>query len=332
MCKGTVSVIIPIYNVEKYLSACVDSVLGQTYQALQIILVDDGSTDASGGICDGYTGKDPRIQVIHKENGGLSDARNCGLLSASGKYITFFDSDDWVERDTLMIAYNQMSEQTADLIIWGYAADFVDDQEQVQARRDNAVLGICDKNGDTSVLIQKNALGISGYAWNKLYRTDIIKENGILFEKGISMVEDILFNSLYFCQCEKIKFIDYIGTHYIQRNRVTLGNKRYDNVWELKLAACAARENILKHFNMATKQVERIMSHFYFTALESAVFNIVNEKEVSRRTKLGRLDEFLASEKAREVRGRIKALPLKKRLSMLMINLRMVNLLMMFHK
>ena len=104
--KPLISVIVPVYNVEKYLARCVDSILAQTYSHLEIILVDDGSQDDSGKICDEYAAKDARIQVIHKENGGLSSARNAGIDAAKGEYLAFVDSDDWIEPD----AYDRMME------------------------------------------------------------------------------------------------------------------------------------------------------------------------------------------------------------------------------
>ena len=100
MNRAKISVIVPVYNVESYLARCVDSILAQTYQNLEIILVNDGSRDASGSICDAYAQKDSRITVIHKENGGLSSARNAGIDAASGEYLTFVDSDDWIEPQT----------------------------------------------------------------------------------------------------------------------------------------------------------------------------------------------------------------------------------------
>ena len=95
-----ISVIVPVYNVEEYLPRCVDSLLSQTYEKLEIILVDDGTKDASDKICDAYAARDPRVKVIHKENGGLSSARNAGIDIASGEYLAFVDSDDWIEPDT----------------------------------------------------------------------------------------------------------------------------------------------------------------------------------------------------------------------------------------
>ena len=98
MNEELISIIVPVYNVEEYLKECIDSIINQTYKRIEIILVDDGSTDKSGKICDDYAKIDKRIKVVHKENGGLSDARNVGISVSSGKYIAFVDSDDWVEK------------------------------------------------------------------------------------------------------------------------------------------------------------------------------------------------------------------------------------------
>ena len=113
-----ISVIIPVYNVEKYLKRCLDSVINQTYKNLEIILIDDGSTDKSGNICDEYAAKDKRIIVIHKENGGLSDARNKGLDICTGDYISFIDSDDWIENGFYEYVVNNVKDN--DLLIFDY--------------------------------------------------------------------------------------------------------------------------------------------------------------------------------------------------------------------
>ena len=110
-----VSIIVPVYKVEQYLSRCVDSILQQSYSNLEIILVDDGSPDSCGMICDEYQKKDSRVQVIHKSNGGLSDARNYGIEAAQGKYLAFVDSDDWLDFDMIDILYRVLTSQGADI-------------------------------------------------------------------------------------------------------------------------------------------------------------------------------------------------------------------------
>ena len=114
-----ISVIVPVYNVEKYLPRCVDSILSQTYENLEILLVDDGAKDSSGRICDEYAGKDPRVRVIHKENGGLSSARNAGIDAATGEYLAFVDSDDWIEPETYAHMLKLMEKYGAKLVCAG---------------------------------------------------------------------------------------------------------------------------------------------------------------------------------------------------------------------
>lgn len=111
-----VTIIVPVYNVEKYLRRCVDSLLSQTYSNIEIILVDDGSPDGSPDICDEYAQKESSIKVVHKKNGGLSSARNAGIEAASGDYLTFVDSDDWIASDTIQYSLNKMKEHSADVI------------------------------------------------------------------------------------------------------------------------------------------------------------------------------------------------------------------------
>lgn len=119
MDRETISVIVPVYNVEKYLSRCVDSILNQTYSDLEVILVDDGSKDASGSICDAYAAKDSRIRVIHKENGGLSSARNAGIDAATGAYLAFVDSDDWIEPETYSWLLEQLHRHKVKMVCAG---------------------------------------------------------------------------------------------------------------------------------------------------------------------------------------------------------------------
>ena len=120
-----ISLIVPIYNVELYLSQCVESILIQTYTNLEVILVDDGSTDNCGKICDDYRNIDSRIIVIHKQNGGLSDARNTGIEIATGNYLCFIDSDDWIEPDMIEFLYNNLVNYDADLYMCDYFISYV---------------------------------------------------------------------------------------------------------------------------------------------------------------------------------------------------------------
>ncbi|HFD6724085.1 TPA: glycosyltransferase family 2 protein, partial [Enterococcus faecium] len=126
-----VSVIVPIYNVEKYLRKCVDSLLSQTLKEIEIVLVDDGSPDASGEIADEYQKKYSNVKTIHRENGGLGPARNTGIENATGEYVAFLDSDDWVESDMYEKLYLVASKENADIVVSGHC-DFANDKAMVK--------------------------------------------------------------------------------------------------------------------------------------------------------------------------------------------------------
>ena len=142
MCK--ISIIIPIYNSEKYLTHCLDSILKQTYQDFEVILVNDGSTDNSAKICDNYTITDARFKVIHKQNQGVSIARNTGISYAKGEYISFIDSDDWIENDYLKNMIN-VADSSSDIIISGAICDYTDKQSKKLSVKDNN-FNISDSN------------------------------------------------------------------------------------------------------------------------------------------------------------------------------------------
>ena len=140
--EGKISVIVPIYKVENYLNRCVESIRKQTYRNLEIILVDDGSPDACGEMCDRYAQEDSRIRVIHKENGGLSDARNAGIEVAAGEYIAFIDSDDWIDDKMYEVLYHTLLKYDADIAECSYRNLFGDSHiEEISEKFNIPVLG-----------------------------------------------------------------------------------------------------------------------------------------------------------------------------------------------
>lgn len=268
--KGLMSVVVPVYNVENYLDRCVESILSQTYKDIEVILVDDGSTDSSGEICDKWKLMDDRVRVVHKLNGGLSDARNAGMEEAKGQYICFFDSDDWVESDILEKAYSVAAE--AEVIVWGFRKDFVDLNGQIEdsilVSPPDYKIQKCEANCD--FLLNRSMMALVGYAWNKLYRLDFIRQHGFRFVKGVSLVEDILFNAPIFCNASCVRLIAACGNHYIQRSRETLGSIFYPDYFDLKQEACRAREDILRTYGVSIEAIKKYMSGEYFAGLKSS--------------------------------------------------------------
>lgn len=172
-----ISVVLPIYNVEKYLEKCMESVLNQTYKNLEIILVDDGSKDNCPKICDDYAKKDARVKVVHKENGGLSDARNAGIRVANGEYITFIDSDDYVDKDYVEFLYNNIEKNNADIAIGSHRVLYDSGKIIEKATHENSVL---EPKKVLERILYDDGIDVS--AWGKLYKISLFED--IKFPKG----------------------------------------------------------------------------------------------------------------------------------------------------
>lgn len=217
-----VSIIMPTYNVEAYVGRAIDSVLNQTYQNWELIVVNDGSPDDSCKVVMEYVQKDRRIRLVDKENGGLSDARNYGLQYASGKFVHFFDSDDWIELDF----YSRLVpivKGNFDFVISGYSVDEVDSKENLKRRISKNCPTIEFPLADVDKYIDR-LLPFLDFAWNKLYRLEFLRKNGLAFQKGLSRVEDCEFFSRVMECNPKFCTVDYVGYHYMVRPRKTLSN------------------------------------------------------------------------------------------------------------
>ncbi len=213
MSSEKISIVIPVYRVEAYIHRCVDSVLSQTYENLEIILVDDGSDDTCPSICDEYAAKDDRIKVIHKKNGGLSDARNAGMQIATGEWISFIDSDDWVE-PTMYEKLLDIACSTGTQISSGGVIDEIlnnDGSIDVKKNEFNGTVTITTAIKEEAI---KNFLTNSWAAWGKIYKRSLF--DGILFPVGeINEDEAIALHLLN--KCEKVSYTNESFYHYIRR-------------------------------------------------------------------------------------------------------------------
>lgn len=212
-----ISVIVPVYNAEKYLHRCIDSILAQTFTDFGLLLIDDGSPDLSGNICDEYAQKDNRVRVFHQKNGGVSSARNLGIDNASGKWIAFVDSDDVVDNSYLeSMLPHEIPVNT--LIMASYA--------NVGIPQRHLPKGFYQKDGMVRNVMENHLLNLSG-PYAKLYNLDIIKKNRIRFPEGIHMGEDGIFIIRYLNSIENILFVD--ETHYfINTTAGSLSSRYYD--------------------------------------------------------------------------------------------------------
>ena len=193
-----ISVIVPVYKAEAYLHRCVDSLLAQTFQDFEVLLIDDGSPDRSGEICDEYAQKDSRIRVFHKENGGVSSARNLGLDNARGEWVTFVDSDDYV-KPSYLFDFGQ-TECDADFYMQGYQKICVGGKSQEKHFSVSKVqvvpLGVAYFEGESKVIIN--------YILGKLIKLDIVRKNDLYFDVSLSFGEDHLFFLAYLTYIQKI--------------------------------------------------------------------------------------------------------------------------------
>lgn len=206
-----ISVIVPVYNVSKYLRKCIDSILSQTYTNLEIILINDGSTDNCHEICDYYAGMDKRIKVIHKKNGGLSSARNCGLQIATGEYIGFVDSDDYINPSMYELLYCNLISSSADLSMCGYYHTYTDN-EISNSNKINKII-VTDAKGALEILLKGKLSTIM--AWNKLYKKDIFES--LVFPVGKTM-EDAFIIVEIISFCKKVVVDTSPQYHYVHRS------------------------------------------------------------------------------------------------------------------
>lgn len=238
-----VSIIVPIYNIEKYIGKCVDSICKQTYKNIEVILVDDGSVDNSGKICDEYAVADSRIIVLHKENGGLSQARNSGIDIAAGKYIMFVDGDDWIDSVTVEKAVAASEEKDADLTMWNYYREYLKKSipriifgsvERTFSEADIKVLRrrIIGPIGDE--LKNPSELYTFSTAWGKLYKKEIIDNHSLAFvdHSLIGSSEDILFNIQFFAFAKKAVYLNDVFYHYRKDNESSITNKYNHAAWD----------------------------------------------------------------------------------------------------
>ena len=208
-----ISVIVPVYKTEGLLDRCVESIVGQTYKNLEIILVDDGSPDNCPAMCDEWAEKDSRIRVIHKENGGLCSARNAGMDIATGDYLGFVDSDDCIEPDMYQLLVENAVSTQADISRCGIFVDEESRENGICVDCEYAKRTVIDRHTFVNGLVQGGH--VRGVVWNKIYRADAVKE--IRFDKQDGASEDILFNDRVSANISTCVCMDEPKYHYIRR-------------------------------------------------------------------------------------------------------------------
>lgn len=247
--KELISVIVPVYNVVPYLSKCVESICGQSFSDLEIILVDDGSTDCSGTICDEWGRRDPRIRVIHKKNGGLSDARNAGIDIAAGQWLMFIDSDDTITPDTVEQLYRAAAAHDCQIAVCNMVRIY-DDAETEPFYNPVSELTVWDGLQRFETLKQPSAC-------NKLFRADLFRE--VRFPKGIYYEDTFVYHILAH-RANRIALTGHDGYYYLSRRESILGQPTYTDRYFDFIEAVHARMTYLLEQKVAGYGEEACLS------------------------------------------------------------------------
>ena len=285
-----ISVIVPVYNTEKYLRRCVDSILAQTFTDFELLLIDDGSTDSSGAICDEYAQKDSRVRVFHKENGGVSSARNLGLDNATSEWITFVDSDDWISDSFLANLYITEIDEV-DIVI-SYA-NYVGNVGK--PNYENYIEGK-HKIELVESLFLKNDLAWQTSPWAKLYKTEICRD--IRFKEGMHIGEDLVFLYSYLMKCKYFYVFKLTDYNYLIDDNLTLTRRInkldeelffYENIYRI-LNAFVDRFNIREEIVLSkinwirAYYVQRVLNSMYHneTISQNKRLDVISSIEIEK--------------------------------------------------
>lgn len=256
--RPMISVIVPVYNVEEYLGRCLDSIVGQTYDNFEIILVDDGSTDSSGKICDRYAKSDDRIKVVHRKNGGLSAARNSGIEVVDGEYITFIDSDDYVARDYLEVLFETIRDNNAEI---SAVKQYVEYPNRTMDTGTGKKYVLSSEQVFEKMLYGED-FDVS--AWGKLYRRSLFEE--VRFPEG-QLFEDSATTYLLIGQCKRIAMKSIPLYYYVMRSD-SITNKSFSvKKFDLIKSTKAMTDYIVKKYPGLEAACERRLMYAYLSTL-----------------------------------------------------------------
>lgn len=290
-----VSVIVPIYNIELYLPNCIDSLLKQTFKEFELILVNDGSTDNCGRICDEYALMDNRVKVHHKVNGGVADARNLGLKESTGEYILFIDSDDWCEPIMIEYLYKRILLDSSDIAIFGYIIDYTNNNFSVERRLDNNNYYLGNAQ-IAKAIYELDQRGMFNSTCNKLYKNQIIKNINLYFDIDGMPGEDLLFNSLYFRNLKSISFIDITYYHYMRRDEESMVSRYWPNLYDQIQGFNKARKDLYDFYEMTSSDNNKCYANTFIGYVSSCIPNMFRANcKMSIREKKAFIQEIMGN-------------------------------------
>lgn len=278
-----ISIIVPVYNVEKYVSKCIRSILNQSYKDFELLLIDDGSTDSSGKICDNYSNWDRRCTVYHKKNYGVSSARNLGLQKAKGEWIVFIDSDDFIGEQYIEGLLCGLLDDTVDFVHGGFikcteTGELLDNGQHYDAQR-----------GSNKMYLLNT---VRGLPFSKLFKSDIIRKYNLSFNEKIRLGEDMIFTIEYISHINNYAFVEENNYFYTQRNNSLMHtcNQHFDEAFYIYCKRKECIDNYYKYNNMAivSNYRESQLAAFLITAI-----SLLYGTRLKRRDRIDKIKEII---------------------------------------
>ena len=317
MSEPKVSVIVPVYNCEKYIERCMDSLINQTLADIEIIVIDDESKDTTFEILKEYEKKDKRIKLMTKKNSGISSSRNKGMEIATGKYIAFIDGDDWIDLDCLEKMYEVAEKNQTDIVICSYVREFKDhakpkdiklDENKIYQGEDLAVLHRRILGPIKEEFRNPESLDSIGSACGKLYKREIILKSGYRFIdlKEIGTAEDTLFNFMLFNEVTKISFIDKCFYHYWKENENSITTKYNPNLFNQWKNLFKYMEEFIKKNDLDNSFYESLGNRICVGVLGLGLNECKEDNNVSWRVKTKHLKTILNDKQIKEAYSKLE--------------------------
>lgn len=326
MSEIKISAIMPVYNVEKYVGRCIDSIISQTLKEWELIAVDDGSTDSSGRICDEYAAADSRIRVIHKENGGAPSARNAAIEEASGEYLYFVDSDDWAQPDMFSDMYEKAKNTGAQLVVAGYYIDtYYSENEcytQEQALPSRDFKSQREFREYAYKMFDENLLYTP---WNKLYLRDYIVKNNIRFKN--TFWDDFPFNLDVVRDVERVALTEKKYYHFIRARADSETAKYRSGMYEKREEEHGWMKELYSYWGIDDENSTEMIHRRYIERIIGCVENLTNSAcTLSRGEKMSRIKEIINSENVRTALKKAKPNSLMMKIMLVPVKIKSVPL------
>ena len=332
-----ISIIIPVYNAEKYLSKCIESLINQSIENIEFIFINDGSIDNSKLIIESYMKKDKRILLINKQNSGASDCRNIGIEKAKGQYVGFVDSDDWVAPNMFETLYKNIKYNKSDMCIGGYNLLINNSITKIKLNLNKKIYRDKEIINEIAIpMVESNSINESnknqGFIWNNIYNLNIIRDNNIKFHTNLKIGEDILFNLNFLKYCTKVSISDSFGYfyRYNQNSQTVSYNKNLKNIMDelfKEISSFIENNDLLKYTDKRLDILLVNMSN-YMIVNESNLKSIMDIKY-----RINNISKICSNPKLQESIKKlyIEELTLKKRLTLFLIKNKLSIILLIYY-